>query len=76
MTTPDVVDGKATVVTTVTVLNSEETEIEEFSSKDMSSKEFNKLVNEVKYTYGFDECYVSPISKDSIVSQRGRATKR
>lgn len=76
MTTPDTVDGKATVVTTVTVLDQKEKVIEEFSSRDVSSKEFNSLVNEVKYTYGFEKCHVSAIKDNSVVSQRGRAAKR
>lgn len=76
MTTPDTVDGKATVVTTVTVLDQKEKVIEEFSSRDVSSKEFNSLVNEVKYTYGFEKCHVSDIKDNSVVSQRGRASKR
>lgn len=76
MTTPDTVDGKATVVTSVTVLDQKENVIEEFSSRDVSSKEFNSLVNEVKYTYGFEKCHVSAIKDNSVVSQRGRAAKR
>jgi len=76
MTTPDTVDGKATVVTTVAVLDQKEKVIEEFSSRDVSSKEFNSLVNEVKYAYGFEKCHVSDIKENSVVSQRGRASKR
>lgn len=76
MTTPDTVDGKATVVTTVTVLDQKENVIEEFSSRNVSSKEFNSLVNEVKYTYGFEKCHVTAIKDNAIVSQRGRASKR
>ncbi|MEE0862482.1 MAG: relaxase/mobilization nuclease domain-containing protein [Lachnospiraceae bacterium] len=76
MTTPDTVGGKATVVTTVTVLDREEKVVDEFSSRDVSSKEFNSLVNEVKYTYGFEKCHVTAIKDNSVVSQRGRASKR
>ena len=76
MTTPDTIDGKATVVTTVTVLDQKENVIDEFSSRDVSSKEFNSLVNEVKYTYGFEKCHVTAIKDNSVVSQRGRASKR
>ena len=76
MTTPDTVDGRTTVVTTVTVLDQTGNVLEEFSSRDVNSKEFNSLVNEVKYTYGFEKCHVSAIKDNSVVSQRGRATKR
>lgn len=76
MTTPDTIDGKATVVTTVTVLDQKENVIDEFSSRNVSSKEFNSLVNEVKYTYGFEKCHVSAIGGNVAASQRGRASKR
>lgn len=76
ITTPDTVDGKATVVTTVTVLDQKEEVVEEFSSRDVSSKEFNSLVNDVKYTYGFEKCHVTAIKDNSLVSQRGRAARR
>lgn len=76
MTTPDTVDGKATVVTTVTVLDQKENVLEEFSSRNVSSKEFNSLVNEVKYAYGFEKCHVSAISGSLAASQKGRATRR
>lgn len=76
MTTPDTVGGKATVVTTVTVLDREEKVVDEFSSRDVSSKEFNSLVNDVKYTYGFEKCHVTAIKDNSVVSKRGRASKR
>ena len=76
MTTPDTIDGRTTVVTTVTVLDQTGNVLEEFSSRDVNSKEFNSLVNDVKYTYGFEKCHVSAIKDNSVVSQRGRATKR
>lgn len=58
MTTPDVIDGKNTVTTTVSVLNADGEVLEEFTSKEMSAKEFNKAVNDVKYEYGFYQCHI------------------
>ena len=75
MTTPDTVDGKATVVTKITVLDKKENIVEEFSSRDVSNKEFNSILNEIKYRYGFEKCHVYAIKDNVAVSERSKEQK-
>lgn len=56
VTTPDVIDGKNTVTTTVTVLSNDEKVIKEISSKDYESKAFNKALFELSTEYGLRDC--------------------
>lgn len=56
VTTPDVIDGKNTVTTTVTVLSNEEKVIKEISSKDYESKAFNEALFELSTEYGLRDC--------------------
>ncbi|MDD3240012.1 MAG: relaxase/mobilization nuclease domain-containing protein [Lachnospira sp.] len=58
MTTPDIVDGKEMVTTTVTVLDSKKTVVEEFSSNNIDAKEFNQMIAMAKESYGFDTCHI------------------
>ena len=58
MTTPDVVGGKNTVTTTVTILSADGEIIDEISSADMTNREFNKALNELKYQNGLMKCHV------------------
>lgn len=56
VTTPDVIDGKNTVTTTVTVLSNDEKVIKEISSKDYESKAFNEALFELSTEYGLRDC--------------------
>jgi len=75
MTTPGMVDGKATVVTTVTVLDKEGNEIEVFSSSELDRKAFNGRLNDVKYNYGFMKCHVQKIEESTQTQQRERGKR-
>lgn len=56
MTSPDVIDGKATVSTTITVMNERDEVLREISSKDCNPKEFNDAIFEIANEYGLKEC--------------------
>lgn len=56
VTTPDVIDGKNTVTTTVTVLSNDEQVIKEISSKDCDAKAFNEALFELSTEYGLRDC--------------------
>ena len=57
--TPEVIDGKTTVATTVTVLGENNQVIKEFSSNNMESKAFNEAIFELADEYGLKECQTS-----------------
>ena len=71
VTTPDIVEGKNTVTTTVCLLSSDGEVLEDISSAHMSAKEFNKAVNELKYQYGFMQCKVHG-SEEAALKQIGK----
>lgn len=56
VTTPDIVDGRATVTTTVTVLNDADETLKEICSRDMDAKAFNQAVFGIATEYGMKEC--------------------
>lgn len=56
ITTPEVIDGKTTVATTVTVLGENNRVIKEFSSNDMEARAFNEAIFELADEYGLKEC--------------------
>ena len=56
VTTPDVIDGKNTVTTTVTVMTNDEKAIKEISSRDMDAKVFNDALFELSSEYGLRDC--------------------
>lgn len=58
MTLPAQIDGKNTVVTEVTVFNEDGKELHSFSSKDISTKEFNEEIKELRDQYGFKKCII------------------
>lgn len=58
LTTPDVIDGKVSVTTSVSVIGKDGKVIDEFVSNDMDAKAFNKKINETAATYNFRNCYV------------------
>jgi len=76
MTTPGVVDGKSTVVTTVTLLDKENHEIEVFSSSEMGRREFNSRLNDLKHNYGFIKCHVEKIKESTYMSQKERGKRK
>ena len=47
LTTPDLVNGKTTITTTVTVLDKNNKVLEEICSKDLDAKAFNKAIFEI-----------------------------
>lgn len=50
-TLPTQVDGKNTVVTTIEVMDETGAKVEEISSEDYSTKEFNQRIKELRDTY-------------------------
>lgn len=58
MTTPEVIDGKTTVATTVTVLGEDNQVIKEISSNNMEAKAFNEAIFELADEYGLRECQI------------------
>ncbi len=57
-TLPTQVDGKNTVVTTIEVMDETGAKVEEISSEDYSTKEFNQRIKELRDTYGYKKCAV------------------
>lgn len=58
VTTPEIIDGKQTVSTTVTVIGKEDEIIQEFSSKHMGTKAFNEALFSLAAEYGLKDCQV------------------
>lgn len=58
LTTPDVVDGKATVNTKVSIVGKDGNVLEEFDSKQMEARAFNQKINETANIYKFKTCHV------------------
>ena len=56
VTIPDIVDGRAAVTTTVTVLNDADETLKEICSRDMDAKAFNQAVFDIAAEYGMKEC--------------------
>ena len=56
ITTPDVIDGKNTITTTVAVLSNDEKVMKEISSKDYDAKAFNDALFELSTEYGLRDC--------------------
>lgn len=59
MTRPAVKDGKPSVESEVTVIDKDGRTIKEFSSENMTEKEFNQCIYEVQSEYGIKKCNVS-----------------
>ncbi|MFR4145033.1 MAG: hypothetical protein ACLT1J_00975 [Mediterraneibacter gnavus] len=55
LTTPDLVNGKTTITTTVTVLDKNNKVLEEICSKDLDAKAFNKAIFEIAEEYKLKE---------------------
>ena len=56
--TPDIVEGKRSETASITVFDAEGRQSEYFSSKDMSIKEFNQRISDIKSDMGFYKCHV------------------
>ena len=62
-TTPDVINGKPTVTTTITVMDKEKNEIEKVCSADTTYSEFNKRIRELEKDYQMYDCSSSKKTK-------------
>ena len=67
VTTPDVVKGKASVVTEITVLGEKDEVLREISSKDMDAKAFNDAIFALAGEYGLKDCQVHRKNTRKIV---------
>ena len=56
LTTPDLVNGKTTITTTVTVLDKNNKVLKEICSKDLDAKAFNKAIFEIAEEYKLNDC--------------------
>ena len=77
--TPDVIDGKRTEKAVVTVFDETGKEVSEISSKDMSTKEFNRSISELKAEYGFYKCHTFDSreeAEDFVAKQREEKVKK
>jgi hypothetical protein len=55
--TPDIIEGKRTEKAIVTVFDKSGKQLSEISSKDMSIKDFNRSISELKAEYGLYKCH-------------------
>lgn len=77
--TPDVIDGKRTEKAVVTVFDETGKEVSEISSQDMSIKEFNRSISELKAKYGFYKCHTFDSreeAEDFVAKQREEKVKK
>ena len=77
--TPDVIAGKRTEKAVVTVFDDSGKEVSEISSKDMSIKEFNRSVSELKAEYGFYKCHTFDSREEAegfVAKQREEKVKK
>lgn len=77
--TPDVIDGKRTEKAVVTVFDETGKEVSEISSKDMSTKEFNRSISELKAEYGFYKCHTFDSREEAegfVAKQREEKVKK
>ena len=59
LTLPAVINGRNSVATTVTVMSKAGTELEEFSSEELTAKEFNQKIKDIRKNYGIRSCVVN-----------------
>lgn len=77
--TPDFIDGKRTEKAVVTVFDETGKEVSEISSKDMSSKDFNRCISELKAEYGFYKCHTFDSREEAegfVAKQREEKVKK
>lgn len=77
--TPDVIDGKRTEKAVVTVFDETGKEVSEISSKDMSTKDFNRCISELKAEYGFYKCHTFDSREEAegfVAKQREEKVKK
>ncbi len=63
--TPDIIDGKRTEKAVLTVFEKSGKELFEISSKDMTIKEFNRSISELKAEYGLYKCHTFDKREDA-----------
>ena len=63
--TPDIIDGKRTEKAVVTVFDRSGKQLSELSSKDMSIKDFNRSISELKAEYGLYKCHLFDKREDA-----------
>lgn len=77
--TPDVIEGKRTEKAVVTVYDNEGKKVTEFSSSDMTIKEFNRSISELKAEYGFYKCQSFGLREEAekyVEKQKEEKTKK
>ena len=77
--TPDIIDGKRSEKAVVTVFDKTGKEISEISSKDMTIKEFNRNISELKAQYGLYKCHTFDKREDAesfVGRQREEKSKK
>ena len=77
--TPDVIEGKRTEKAVVTVYDNEGKKVTEFSSSDMTIKEFNRSISELKAEYGFYKCQSFGLREEAekyVEQQKEEKTKK
>lgn len=77
--TPDIIDGKRSEKAVVTVFDKTGREISEISSKDMTIKEFNRNISELKAQYGLYKCHTFDKREDAesfVGRQREEKSKK
>lgn len=75
LTVPTTVNVELTVGTTVTVLDSVGNSLEEFSSDEMSHKEFNQKINETRQKYKMNQCQIFEADQSASRHQREQKAK-
>lgn len=69
LTTPDVVDAKATITTCVTIFDKKGKKVEEITSRDIEPREFYQKLNALKKKYDLKQvCYIA--SKEDGMYQK------
>lgn len=58
VTTPDVIGGKATIATTITVFDKKDNILTEISSRTMDARAFNDAIFDLAVEYGLKDCQV------------------
>ena len=77
--TPDIIDGKRAEKAVVTIFDKFGKEISEISSKDMTIKEFNRSISELKAEYGLYKCHTFDKKEDAetfVGRQKEEKTKK
>ena len=77
--TPDIIDGKRTQSAVISVFDSNSVPVRDISSKDMSIRDFNHVISELKAEYGLYRCHVFGRKEDTeafVSSQKEEKIKK